>query len=144
MWHQSHRLKLFWLLWLPAACFGQAPDGSRMESNPLNVYAPPCISQVKQYLTVNCQITATGGAQPYSYAFTGGFPTGMSMSTGLGWLDQRDTHRDNWRSGHSEGDRCRREDRNNFVHDHAGRVDRLGPMRERNLRHGSRLRDQNG
>jgi lipid-binding SYLF domain-containing protein len=87
MWHQSHRLKLVWLvwlLWLPAACFGQAPDGSRMESNPLNVYAPPCISQVKQYITVNCQITPTGGAQPYSYAFTGSFPTGMSMSTGLG------------------------------------------------------------
>jgi SH3 domain-containing YSC84-like protein 1 len=85
MWCQSHRLKLFWLLWLPAACFGQTTGGgSRMESNPLNVYAPPCISHVKQYITVNCQIIPTGGAQPYSYAFTGGFPTGMSMSTGLG------------------------------------------------------------
>jgi len=84
MWCQSHRLKLFWLLCLPTACFGQTTGGSRMESNPLNVYAPPCISQVKQYITVNCQITPTGGAQPYSYAFTGGFPTGMSMSTGLG------------------------------------------------------------
>ena len=83
-WRQSHRLKLFWLLWLPAACFGQTTGGSRMESNPLNVYAPPCISQVKHYITVNCQITPTGGAQPYSYAFTGGFPTGVSMSTGLG------------------------------------------------------------
>jgi lipid-binding SYLF domain-containing protein len=85
MWRQSHRLKLFWLLWLPAACFGQTTGGgSRTESNPLNVYAPPCISHVKQYIAVNCQITPTGGAQPYSYVFTGGFPTGMSMSTGLG------------------------------------------------------------
>ena len=48
MWRQSHRLKLFWLLLLPAACFGQTTGGSRMESNPLNVYAPPCVSQVKQ------------------------------------------------------------------------------------------------
>jgi hypothetical protein len=85
MWRQSHRLRLFWLLWLPAACFGQTTGGgSRMESNPLNVYAPPCISHVKQYIGVNCQITPTGGTQPYSYVFTGGFPTGMSMSTGLG------------------------------------------------------------
>src|SRR6266481_3765885 len=39
MWRQSHRLRLFWLLWLPAACFGQTTGGgSRMESNPLNVY----------------------------------------------------------------------------------------------------------
>ena len=56
----------------------------RAESNPLSVYAPPCISQVKQYVAVNCQITPTGGTQPYSYTFIGGFPTGMSMSTGLG------------------------------------------------------------
>ena len=48
------------------------------------MYAPPCISQVKQYIAVNCQITPTGGAQPYSYAFTGGFPIGVSMSTGMG------------------------------------------------------------
>ena len=81
MWRQSHRMKLLLLLWLPAACFGQT---TRMESNLLNVYAPACISQVKQYITVSCQITPTGGAQPYSYAFTGGFPTGMSMSTGVG------------------------------------------------------------
>ncbi len=85
MWHHSHRLKLFWLLWLPAACFGQTTGGSsRIESYPLNVYAPSCISQVKQYIAVKCQITPTGGAQPYSYASTGGFPIGMSMSTGLG------------------------------------------------------------
>ena len=81
MWRQFRRLKLLWLLCFPAACFGQTADSG---SNPLNVYAPPCISQVKQYIAVNCQITPTGGAQPYSYAFTGGFPTGMSMSTGLG------------------------------------------------------------
>jgi len=85
MWRRSRRLKLFWLLWLPAACFGQTTGGgSRTESNPLNVYAPPCIAQVKQYIAVSCQITPTGGTQPYSYALTGGFPTGMSMSTGLG------------------------------------------------------------
>jgi SH3 domain-containing YSC84-like protein 1 len=85
MWRQSRRLKLFLLLWLPAACFGQtASGGSSTVSNPLNVYTPPCISQVKQYIAVNCQITPTGGAQPYSYAFTGGFPAGMSMSIGLG------------------------------------------------------------
>jgi lipid-binding SYLF domain-containing protein len=85
MSHRSCGLKLSLLLWLPAACFGQTTGGgSSMASNPLNVYAPPCISQVKQYVALNCQITPTGGAQPYSYAFTGGFPTGMSMSTGLG------------------------------------------------------------
>jgi lipid-binding SYLF domain-containing protein len=85
MWRQSRRLKLFWLLCLPAACFGQtAGGGSSTPSNPLNVYAPPCVSQVKQYIAVNCQITPTGGTQPYSYAFTGAFPTGISMSTGLG------------------------------------------------------------
>jgi lipid-binding SYLF domain-containing protein/outer membrane protein OmpA-like peptidoglycan-associated protein len=85
MWRKSRRLKLFLLLGLPVACFGQtAGGGSSTASNPLNVYAPPCISQVKQYIGVSCQITPTGGAQPYSYTFTGGFPTGMSMSTGLG------------------------------------------------------------
>jgi lipid-binding SYLF domain-containing protein len=84
IWRQSRRLKLFWLLCLPGSCFGQTSGGSSTESNPLNVYAPPCISQVKQYIAVSCQITPTGGVQPYSYAFTGGFPTGMSMSTGLG------------------------------------------------------------
>src|SRR5579863_2653015 len=84
MWRQTRRLKLL-LLCLPAACFGQTSDGgSSSASNPLNVYAPPCISQVKQYTAVSCQITPTGGAQPYSYAFTGDFPVGVSMSTGLG------------------------------------------------------------
>ncbi|MGB2668668.1 MAG: lipid-binding SYLF domain-containing protein, partial [Candidatus Acidiferrum sp.] len=85
MWHRSRRLKLSLLLWLPAACFGQTTGGgSSMAPNPLNVYAPPCISQAKQYVAVSCQITPTGGVQPYSYAFTGGFSTGISMSTGLG------------------------------------------------------------
>jgi SH3 domain-containing YSC84-like protein 1 len=85
MWRQTRRLELFFLLLLPAVCFGQtASDGSTSTPNPLNVYAPPCISQVKQYVAVICQITPTGGAQPYSYAFTGDFPTGISMSTGLG------------------------------------------------------------
>jgi len=83
-WRKSRRLQLFWFLWLPAACFGQDTGGSRVDSNPLNTYAPPCISHVKQNIAVNCQITPTGGAQPYSYAFTGGFPAGMSMSTGMG------------------------------------------------------------
>jgi SH3 domain-containing YSC84-like protein 1 len=84
-WGQSRRLTLFWFLWLPVARFGQTTGGGlRAESSPLSVYAPPCISQVKQYVAVNCQITPTGGTQPYSYTFTGGFPTGMSMSTGLG------------------------------------------------------------
>jgi hypothetical protein len=84
-WNQTRALKLFWLLGLPVVCFGQtAGGGSSTASNPRNAYAAPCISQVKQYVTVNCQITPTGGAQPYSYAFTGGFPTGLSMSTGLG------------------------------------------------------------
>ncbi len=85
MWRKFRRLKLFLLLGLPVACFGQtAGGGLSTASNPLNVYAPPCISQVKQYIAVSCQITPTGGAQPYSYTFTGGFPTGMSMSTGMG------------------------------------------------------------
>jgi SH3 domain-containing YSC84-like protein 1 len=86
MWLQSRRLKVIWLLWLPAACFGQTAGGSSSTppTNPLNVYAPPCISQVKQYIAVNCQIRPTGGTQPYSYAFTGAFPTGISMSTDLG------------------------------------------------------------
>jgi len=84
-WRQSRRLKLFWLLWIPAACFGQnSGGGSRIESNPLSVYAPPCISQVKENIGVQCQVTPKGGMQPYSYGFTGGFPTGMSMSIGLG------------------------------------------------------------
>jgi lipid-binding SYLF domain-containing protein len=78
------RLKLFLSLWLPVACFAQTAPDSRMDSHPLNVYAPPCISQVKQYIAVNCQLTPTGGVQPYSYSFTGGFPDGVSMSTGLG------------------------------------------------------------
>jgi SH3 domain-containing YSC84-like protein 1 len=83
MWRQFRRSIVFMLLWLPAVCFGQnAGDGTA--SNPLNAYAPPCISQVKQYIAVSCQITPTGGVKPYSYAFTGGFPIGMSMSTGLG------------------------------------------------------------
>jgi lipid-binding SYLF domain-containing protein len=33
---------------------------------------------------VNCQITVAGGTQPYNYEFTGDFPDGMSMSTGMG------------------------------------------------------------
>jgi lipid-binding SYLF domain-containing protein len=85
IWRQTRRLRLLFILCLPAACFGQTADGSStVASNPLNVYAPPCISQVKQYLAVNCQMTPTGGAQPYSYSFTGDFPIGVSMSTGLG------------------------------------------------------------
>lgn len=85
VWRQSYRLGLILLLCLPAASFGQtASGGSDTVSNPLNVYAPPCVSQVKQYLAVSCQITPTGGAQPYSYGLTGEFPPGMSMSTGLG------------------------------------------------------------
>ena len=77
-------LRLLWLLTLPVICLGQETAGSRTDSNPLNVYAPPCVSQVKQHLAVSCQITPTGGAQPYIYAFTGKFPEGMSMSTGMG------------------------------------------------------------
>jgi SH3 domain-containing YSC84-like protein 1 len=66
-------------------CLGQTvAEGSRTESNPLNVYAPTCISQVKQHIAASCQITPTGGAQPYNYEFTGEFPDGMSMSTGMG------------------------------------------------------------
>jgi lipid-binding SYLF domain-containing protein len=83
-WHQSLRTKLFLFLLLPAASFAQAVGGSGNESNPISVDAPPCISQVKQHLPVSCQITPSGGMQPYSFAFTGEFPTGMSMSTGLG------------------------------------------------------------
>src|SRR5262245_29185929 len=78
-------LKLLLLLGLPALCFGQAPDGgSRTESSPLSVHAPACITQVKQNIAASCQVTPTGGVQQYSFAFTGGFPTGMSMSTGMG------------------------------------------------------------
>lgn len=83
-WNPARPLKLFWLLTLPVICFGQETAGSRTESNPLSVYAPPCVSQVKQYLAVSCQITPTGGVQAYHYAFTGTFPDGMSMSTGMG------------------------------------------------------------
>jgi lipid-binding SYLF domain-containing protein len=85
MWRRSRLLKLLFLLCLPPACFGQTADGgSTVASNPLNVYPPPCISQVKQYTAVSCQLTPTGGAQPYSYSYTGDFPTGVSMSIGLG------------------------------------------------------------
>jgi len=84
-WNQSSPLKLHWLVGLCMICSGQTMGGgSRSDSNPLNVYAPPCITRIKQNIAVNCQITPTGGAQPYTYAFTGDFPTGMSMSTGLG------------------------------------------------------------
>lgn len=85
VWRQFLRLSLFLIFWLPTASFGQsASGGSGTVSNPLNVYAPPCISQVKQYIAASCQITPTGGVQPYSYAYTGDFPLGMTMSTGLG------------------------------------------------------------
>src|SRR5499433_1586602 len=84
-WNQSDLPKLICFLGLPWVCFGQAVStGSTTQANPLNVYSPPCISQVKQYIDVKCQITPTGGAQPYSYTFTGEFPAGMSMSTGTG------------------------------------------------------------
>src|SRR5215469_4342898 len=78
-------LKLLCLLGLPVVCLGQTvAGGGRNDSNPLNVYAPPCVTQVKQHIAVSCQITPTGGVQPYNYAFTGEFPDGMSMSTGMG------------------------------------------------------------
>ena len=83
-WNPDRLLKLFWLLTLPMICLGQDTAGSRAESNPLNVYAPPCVSQVKQHIAVSCQIIPTGGVQAYSYTFTGKFPNGMSMSTGMG------------------------------------------------------------
>jgi len=83
-WNRDCPLQLLWLLTLPVVCFGQDTAGSRTESNPLSVYAPPCVSQVKQHLAVMCQITPSGGAQAYNYAFTGNFPDGMSMSTGMG------------------------------------------------------------
>src|SRR5215467_9506969 len=83
-WNLVRPLRLLWLLTLPVICLGQETAGSRTDSNPLNVYAPPCVSQVKQHLAVSCQITPTGGAQPYIYAFTGKFPEGMSMSSGMG------------------------------------------------------------
>ena len=84
-WNQSSPLKLFLLIGLSMICSGQTIDSdARGQSNPLNVYAPPCITRIKQHMPVNCQITPTGGVQPYTYAFTGDFPTGMSMSTGLG------------------------------------------------------------
>ena len=146
MWRQSRRLKLFLLLGLPVACFGQtAGGGSSTASSPLNVYAPPCISQVKQYIAVNCQITPTGGAQPYSYTFTGGFPTGMSMSTGLGGglINGTPTGITGEQATVTVTD-VERGDRRNFLHDHAGRFNRLRPMRQLRLRHGSRLRHQNG
>jgi hypothetical protein len=94
-WRQSRRLKLFLFLWLPAACFGQDVGGSRADSNPLNAYAPPCISQVKQNIAVSCQITPTGGTQPYSYAFTGSSRDVYVHGFGW-WLDQWDAHGDNW------------------------------------------------
>src|SRR5215467_3918001 len=83
-WNPDRPLKLFWLLAMPVICFGQDTSGTRTESNPLNVYAPPCVSQVKQHLAVSCQITPTGGVQAYNYTFTGNFPDGVSMSTGMG------------------------------------------------------------
>jgi SH3 domain-containing YSC84-like protein 1 len=72
------------LLWLPGVCLGQTTTTTVTATTPPTLYAPTCISQVKQYVPVSCQITPSGGAQPYSYAYTGGFPTGMSMSTGPG------------------------------------------------------------
>ncbi len=83
---QFYPLTVFMLLGLPAVCLGQTTTTTVVatSTNPLNAYAPPCISQIKQYVPVSCQITPSGGTQPYSYTFTGGFPTGMSMSTGLG------------------------------------------------------------
>ena len=83
-WNPDRPLKLLWLLAVPVVCFGQEAAGTRTDSNPLNVYAPPCVTQVKQNLAVSCQITPTGGVQAYRYDFTGEFPDGMSMSTGMG------------------------------------------------------------
>ena len=61
-WRQSRRLQLFWFLWLPAACFGQTDGGgSSTASNPLNAYAPPCISQVNG---VQVTVTVTELAPP--------------------------------------------------------------------------------
>src|SRR5215471_21047505 len=78
--YQSRLLLAFGLLGLSVVALPQ----TRSASNPLNVYAPPCVSRVKQHIAVSCQITPTGGAQPYNYAFTGEFPDGMSMSTAMG------------------------------------------------------------
>src|SRR5215472_12370696 len=84
-WNQVCVLELLWFLGVPLVGYGQTVSVvATSHSIPLNVYAPPCISQVKQYMAVKCQITPSGGAQPYSYGFTGEFPPGMSMSTGMG------------------------------------------------------------
>ena len=146
MWRQSRRLNLFLLLWLPAACFGQtASGGSSTVSNSLNVYAPPCISQVKQYIAVNCQITPTGGAQPYSYAFTGAFPTGISMSTGLGGglINGTPTGITGEQATVTVTDVRGGTAATSFMITPAG-LTGSGPCGELCLRYGSRLRHQNG
>ena len=144
-WRQSRRLKLFLFLWLPAACFDQDVGGSRADSNPLNAYAPPCISQVKQNIAVSCQITPTGGTQPYSYAFTGSFPAGMSMSTGLGGglINGTPTGITGEQATVTVTD-ARGGEHSNCFHDYASRIDGHRSLRERHLRHGLRLCDQNG
>ena len=123
MWRQSCRLKLFLLLGLPAACFGQTADsGSNTASNALNLYAPPCISQVKQYIAVNCQIYTDGGRTTIHLCLYRGLPSWhIHVYWFRRWFDQRHAHRDHWRTGRRDHNRCEREYRHNFLHHHAGR-----------------------
>src|SRR5207249_9885145 len=97
-WRQSRRLKLFWLLWIPAACFGQnSGGGSRIESNPLSVYAPPCISQVKENIGVQCQVTPKGGYATVKLWVYWRLPNWHVDVYRFGrWLDQWYAYRDKW------------------------------------------------
>ena len=83
-WNRFCLLRIFFLLGLSMICSEHTICSAQGQSNPLSVYAPPCITRIKQHMPVNCQIMPTGGTQPYAYTFTGDFPSGMSMSTGLG------------------------------------------------------------
>jgi hypothetical protein len=145
MWRQSRRLKLFWFLWLPAACFGQDIGGSRVDSNPLNAYAPPCISQVKPKHRGELPNHTDRGYATIQLCVYWRLPCRDVYVHGFGrWLDQWDAHRDNWCAGHSNGNRCKGGERSNCFHDYASRIDGHRSLRERHLRHGLRLCDQNG
>lgn len=71
------RLLLALLLALPLA-------GQTIAPNTLQALAPGCATLAKQNVPYSCRITPSKGIGPYSFTLaSGGFPAGLSMSTGV-------------------------------------------------------------